>query len=119
MSEELKTLETEVEFNVSQTAIRELKRLIAEEKEQDLYLRIGVMPGGCSGMSYNMGFDDQKTDFDTEFNFENVRVLIDEATMLYINGATLDFDKKLMGGGFTFKNPNAKKSCGCGTSFRC
>jgi iron-sulfur cluster assembly protein len=119
MADSMNPVETGVEFHVSPDAITEVKRLMAQEQEQDIYLRIGVVPGGCSGMSYQMAFDNEKSEFDLEFDFDNVKVLIDETAMLYINGATLDYDKKMMGGGFNFVNPNATRSCGCGSSFRC
>ncbi|OGC07518.1 hypothetical protein A2V82_08950 [candidate division KSB1 bacterium RBG_16_48_16] len=119
MADSINPVETQVEFHVSPDAITEVKRLMAQEQEHDLYLRIGVVPGGCSGMSYQMAFDNEKSEFDLEFDFDNVRVLVDETAMLYINGATLDYDKSMMGGGFTFVNPKATRSCGCGSSFRC
>ena len=107
------------EFNVSPEALSEVRRLMDLENQKEIYLRIGVVSGGCSGLSYNMSFDNEKSELDQEFDFEGVKVLVEDAAMVYISGATLDFKGSLMGGGFTFVNPNAKRSCGCGSSFRC
>lgn len=104
---------------LSATAIKEVKRLMSEEDEglENLYLRLGVEPGGCSGLSYAMGFDTKKTDGDREFDFDGVRTLIDARALLYMAGTTLDYAGGMMGGGFKFLNPKAQRSCGCGSSF--
>ncbi len=106
-------------IGLSTPAIKEVKRLMAEEEEgpENLYLRLGVEPGGCSGLSYAMGFDTQKADGDREFNFDGVRTLIDARALLYMAGTTLDYAGGMMGGGFKFVNPKAQRSCGCGSSF--
>lgn len=119
MSNEQTTVETSEEIILTETAITEIQRLMDEEDEKDLYLRVGVTSGGCSGMSYSMGFDNQKHDFDKEFVFGPVKVVVDENALEHINGATLDFEKSMMGGGFSFNNPKATRSCGCGSSFTC
>ncbi|MFQ5606646.1 MAG: HesB/IscA family protein [Candidatus Zixiibacteriota bacterium] len=110
---------TENLISLSTSAIKEVKRLMVEEKDdhESLYLRLGVDPGGCSGLSYSMGFDTQKTDGDREFEFDGIRTLIDARALLYMAGTTLDFAGGLMGGGFKFVNPKAQRSCGCGSSF--
>ena len=118
MSDNLNTIERQ-DINLTPEAVREIKRLMNEEDGPSLYLRIGVVSGGCSGLSYSMGFDDQKHEFDREFVFDDVRVLVDENALLHIQGSTLHFQGGLMGGGFTFHNPNAVRSCGCGSSFTC
>lgn len=119
MSVDVNETQVSQDIILTDAAVNEIKRLMAEEEEQELYLRIGVSSGGCSGMSYSMGFDNQKHDFDCEFVFDTVRVVIDENALEYVKGATLDFEKSMMGGGFTFNNPNAVRSCGCGSSFTC
>ncbi len=113
------TTDTQDKIIVTAAASSEIKRLMDEEDEKNLYLRVGVVSGGCSGLSYTMGFDDKKHDFDSEFVFDGVRVVVDETALLHISGSTLDFQGGLMGGGFTFHNPNAVRSCGCGSSFTC
>ena len=119
MSNGPNTVETMVEIILTEAAINEIKRLMEDEEEKDLFLRVGVTSGGCSGLSYSMGFDNQKQDFDKEFAFDSVRVIVDENAIAHISGATLDFEKSMMGGGFSFHNPNAVRSCGCGSSFTC
>jgi iron-sulfur cluster assembly protein len=80
-------------------------------------LRLGVLGGGCSGLSYQFKFDPQPRDSDTVLDYDDVNVFIDPKSMLYLQGMTLDWRDSLIYSGFVFDNPNAKKSCGCGTSF--
>jgi iron-sulfur cluster assembly protein len=80
-------------------------------------LRLGVQGGGCSGLSYNITFDSQPRERDRVFQYDDVRVFVDPKSFVYLNGTTLDWEESLMQRGFVFRNPNAKKSCGCGSSF--
>jgi iron-sulfur cluster assembly protein len=80
-------------------------------------LRLGVQGGGCSGLSYNIRFDSQPRERDRIFQYGDVRVFVDPKSFIYLNGMTLDYQETLMQQGFVFVNPNASKSCGCGTSF--
>ena len=80
-------------------------------------LRLGVQGGGCSGMSYVIKFDAHPRERDRVFQFEDVRVFVDPKSFLYLAGVTLVWEETLMHQGFVFRNPNAQKSCGCGTSF--
>jgi iron-sulfur cluster assembly protein len=80
-------------------------------------LRLGVQGGGCSGLSYNVRFDSQPRERDRIFQFGDVRVFVDPKSFIYLNGMTLDYQETLMQQGFVFVNPQATKSCGCGTSF--
>ncbi len=80
-------------------------------------LRLGVQGGGCSGLTYNIGFDSQPRERDRVYEFEGVRVFVDPKSFIYLHGMVLDYQETLMQQGFVFVNPNAKKSCGCGTSF--
>jgi len=80
-------------------------------------LRLGVQGGGCSGLSYHIQFDTQPRDRDRIFNFGDVRIFVDPKSFIYLHGMVLDYEETLMHQGFVFQNPNAKKSCGCGTSF--
>jgi iron-sulfur cluster assembly protein len=96
----------------------EVKRLMAQEQKPNAALRVGVKGGGCSGLSYVMALDDDAPkQYDQVFEDDGVKVLIDAKSHLYLDGLTIDFKSGLVGGGFEFQNPNAKKSCGCGTSF--
>lgn len=104
---------------ITSEAITEVKRLASGEKETKLYLRLGVAAGGCSGMSYNMAFDTEKDNNDLIFTVDDFDILIDSRALPYLQGAVLDYKGGMLGGGFTFSNPNAKRSCGCGTSFSC
>ena len=80
-------------------------------------LRLGVQGGGCSGLSYNVRFDTQPRERDRIFQFSGIRVFVDPKSFIYLNGMTLDYQETLMQQGFVFVNPQASKSCGCGTSF--
>jgi iron-sulfur cluster assembly protein len=80
-------------------------------------LRLGVLGGGCSGLSYLFKFDVKPRPTDTVYDYDDVKVFVDPKSMLYLNGMTLDWKDSLIHSGFEFDNPNAKKSCGCGTSF--
>ena len=113
-------MQTTVNFNVTETAAEEIKKIAEQENIENPILRIRVVPGGCSGFQYAMGFDEAINDNDQVIELTNgVKVAIDEFSAPYINGATLDYVKDFMGGGFTIKNPNAMNSCGCGNSFSC
>ena len=104
---------------ITDSAIVEIQRLAAQEKDETLSLRLGVAAGGCSGMSYSMGFDTETTDNDLNINIQDVAVVIDNKAASYLQGTILDYKGGMLGGGFVFENPNAKRSCGCGTSFSC
>jgi iron-sulfur cluster assembly protein len=103
---------------LTEAAIRQVKALLARQNNPNMFLRVGVRGGGCTGLSYVLNIETQKSDWDTEYDIEGVPVVIDKKSKLYLYGTTLDFDtNNLMEGGFTFLNPNATKTCGCGTSF--
>lgn len=80
-------------------------------------LRLGVLGGGCSGLSYQFKFDTAPRPKDRVFDFDGVQIYVDPKSILYLHGMTLDYKETLMQSGFVFENPNAKKACGCGTSF--
>ncbi|MFL2630982.1 MAG: HesB/IscA family protein [Thermodesulfobacteriota bacterium] len=104
-------------FNISEKAALEINRLLTEEEDTDSFLRIKVVPGGCSGFEYEMGFDDSLDDSDQIFENLNVKVVIDKFSFDHLNGGTLNFSDGINGTGFGVENPNAKATCGCGTSF--
>lgn len=102
--------------NLSDSAKEELKKLLSKESNSPEGVRLSILAGGCSGLSYHLEFDKQKeNDFITDHN--GLKVFIEPKSALYLNGITLDYQGGLTGRGFVFTNPNAKKSCGCGTSF--
>ncbi|MEQ9370749.1 HesB/IscA family protein [Coleofasciculus sp. F4-SAH-05] len=98
-----------------------LKHIVAlrDQQGQDLYLRVGVRQGGCSGMSYMMDFEDpsQVRDNDEVFDYEGFKIICDPKSILYLYGLVLDYSNAMIGGGFQFTNPNANQTCGCGKSF--
>jgi len=81
------------------------------------FVRVGVKSGGCSGLSYDLKFDNSKSDEDKVFEDNGVKIIIDKKSFLYLAGTTLDFSGGLNGTGFVFNNPNANRTCGCGESF--
>lgn len=98
-------------------AVAELKRLMSETGfDNSQFLRIGVKGGGCSGMTYVLGFDDKQEGDDT-FEIEGIQCIMKRAHEIYLAGMEIDFQGGLNTRGFTFSNPNASKTCGCGTSF--
>lgn len=104
---------------LTEKAAKEVTRIIEEQKlGEDTLLRVGVAGGGCSGFQYSLGFDksyDEKVD--SKFEYHGVSVVVDKKSALYLDGTTVDFFDGLEKRGFTFDNPNATKSCGCGSSF--
>jgi iron-sulfur cluster assembly protein len=106
-----------MDIQITELAAEEVKRLIEKEKLEGYVLRVGVQGGGCAGLSYTLGFDKSVNETDTVYEEHGVTVVCDNKSGLYLNGAVLDYAKDLMGGGFKFVNPNAKSTCGCGSSF--
>ncbi len=104
-------------FSVTEKAVGEIKKLLREDDIKNAFLRVRIVPGGCSGFSYEMGFDDQTNDRDRIIEEDGVKVAIDELSYPYLDGSTLDFKDGLQGKGFSIENPNATGSCGCGESF--
>jgi iron-sulfur cluster assembly protein len=105
-------------IQVTEKAVQEIKRIQANETNSSSILRVQVTGGGCSGMSYKLGFDNQPPGTsDKVFEKDGVKLVIDAKSYLYLAGTELDFTDGLNGTGFVFKNPNAKRTCGCGSSF--
>ena len=105
-------------ITISDIAAEKIKEMLAAEESPNLFLRIGVKSGGCSGFSYSMGFDDELTDEDKEMEVKGLKVVVDKESSRFLYGVTIDFKESAMGGGFTIDNPNAIATCGCGSSFR-
>ena len=104
-------------INVSDTAASKVKSLLEQEGRDDLALRIAVQPGGCSGLRYQLFFDERTLDGDVVSDFDGVSVVVDRMSLPYLNGAVIDFVDTIEKQGFTIDNPNAQGSCACGDSF--
>ncbi|MCC6721603.1 MAG: iron-sulfur cluster assembly accessory protein [Bacteroidia bacterium] len=105
-------------ISVSARAAEKIKSLIAEGKlSENHFLRVSVKGGGCSGLSYNLDFDSELKQGDQVFENDGVKVICDLKSFLYLAGTQLDFSDGLNGKGFSFINPNASRTCGCGESF--
>ncbi len=104
-------------ITLTSSATTHVRRLMEREKKEGSVLRISVVGGGCSGLSYKMSFEAQPADADQVLEFDGVKVVVDPRSALFLKGIEVDFVDGLNGSGFTYNNPNAKKSCGCGTSF--
>jgi iron-sulfur cluster assembly accessory protein len=121
MTEQVDTsTETQVRpdsINVSDAAASKVKSLLEQEGRDDLQLRIAVQPGGCSGLRYQLFFDERHLDGDVVTDFDGVAVVVDRMSTPYLNGAVIDFVDTIEKQGFTIDNPNATGSCACGDSF--
>jgi iron-sulfur cluster assembly accessory protein len=104
-------------INVSDAAAAKVKSLLEQEGRDDLQLRIAVQPGGCSGLRYQLFFDERNLDGDIVSDFNGVSVVVDRMSSPYLNGAVIDFVDTIEKQGFTIDNPNATGSCACGDSF--
>ena len=104
-------------ITLSDTAARKVSELIKQEGDDSLALRVSVRPGGCSGFSYEMFFDQDIASDDLLTDFGGVRVVVDPSSAQLLDGATLEYKDGLQGAGFSINNPNAQRTCGCGQSF--
>lgn len=106
-------------INVTPAAASKIQELLAEESKENAGLRVFVQGGGCSGFQYGLMIDEGEGDASTDAVVESngVRLLVDPISARYLTGAEVDFVDNITGGGFTIKNPNAKSTCGCGSSF--
>lgn len=107
----------EFPVTVTDKAIAQIKKIFAREPKPNQFLRIGVKGGGCSGLEYVMKVDTERHNYDMEAEFDGVTVVCDAKSAVYLRGSVLQFTGNLIGGGFQFENPNAGRTCGCGTSF--
>jgi iron-sulfur cluster assembly protein len=111
-------------ITVTEKAIAEIKRVMQEQNmpQEENVLEVGVAGGGCSGFQYKLGFK-KRSEVDalnsTQFKFEGLEAVVDNKSLLYLEGTTVDFHDGLDKRGFVFNNPNATRSCGCGSSFSC
>ena len=105
-------------LTVTPAAAQVIKTLLVEREIPDHVLRVFVSGGGCSGLQYGMAFEEKPRDFDDVIAGEGFRLVIDPTSLMYMQGAVIDYVDSLMGGGFRIDNPNAVSTCGCGHSFR-
>ena len=104
-------------ITVTKKAVKRLKAVMDSEDKGDHILRMSVEGGGCSGMTYNMDFENSKGEFDKEFESNGLTIVCDLKSWLYLKDIEVDYSDDLLNGGFKIKNPNAERTCGCGTSF--
>jgi iron-sulfur cluster assembly protein len=104
-------------LNMTPKAVDKVKEILSTQEPQPAGLRISVVGGGCSGFSYSMAFENKQQMLDKSYDFSGLKVFIDQASMLYLDGAEVDYVETMEGSGFKFNNPNVKTTCGCGSSF--
>jgi iron-sulfur cluster assembly protein len=104
-------------LTVTDAAKKQSLRLMEDEQKDGFFIRVGVQGGGCSGLMYQLTFDNQENEGDMSFENNGVKVVVDKKSYLYLVGTTLDYSGGLNGKGFVFQNPNADRTCGCGESF--
>jgi iron-sulfur cluster assembly accessory protein len=102
---------------LTETAVTKVKEILDSQEPKPVGLRIAVVGGGCSGFSYSMAFENSPGLLDKTYSFDGLKVFVDQASLLYLDGAQVDFVESLEGSGFKFNNPNVKSTCGCGSSF--
>ncbi|MFD3448808.1 HesB/IscA family protein [Microbacteriaceae bacterium 4G12] len=105
-------------IHVTEQAAYQIQEMLKEAEEGEQYVRFGVKGGGCSGLSYGLGFEKEAAEDDTVLEFHGVKFLIDKESAPIVKGVKIDYKQSMLGGGFTIDNPNAIASCGCGSSFR-
>jgi iron-sulfur cluster assembly protein len=102
---------------ISEKARQMAARATRAEGDDNFFLRISIKGGGCAGLQYNLDIDDKASPFDVKCNFEDLKVAVDIFSLHYLANTVIDYQETLEGAGFKFNNPNARKTCGCGSSF--
>ena len=102
---------------LTENAVSKVKEILSSQEPKPAGLRIAVVGGGCSGFSYSMAFENQPNLLDKTYTYDGLKVFVDQASLLYLDGAEVDYVETLEGAGFKFSNPNVKSTCGCGSSF--
>ena len=106
-----------VSLELTSTAVSKVKEILTQQSPEPKGLRVAVVGGGCSGFSYQMNFENDSNGIDKVFDFEGLKVFVDQASLMYLKGTRIDYIETLEGSGFKFENPNVKTTCGCGSSF--
>jgi len=115
MTENINDLKDQI--TLTEDAAKRVNAILTGEGKKGYYLRINVSGGGCSGMSYNLTFDNKEKEFDKVYKSKGVKIGCDIKSWFYVKGTEIDFSDDLLAGGFKLNNPNANRTCGCGTSF--
>jgi len=102
---------------LTETAVGKVREILNTQEPKPAGLRIAVVGGGCSGFSYSMAFENNAGMLDKTYNFDDLKVFVDQASLLYLEGVEVDYVETMEGSGFKFNNPNVKSTCGCGSSF--
>ena len=102
---------------LTEKAVDKVKEILSSQEPKPAGLRIAVVGGGCSGFSYSMAFENQPNILDKTYDYSGLKVFVDQASLLYLDGAEVDYVESLEGAGFKFSNPQVKSTCGCGSSF--
>ena len=106
-----------MKLQLTDTAISKVREILDQQEPKPQGLRISVVGGGCSGFQYSMAFENTPQMLDKTYDYEGLKVFVDQASMLYLDGVQVDFVETMEGSGFKFNNPNVKTTCGCGSSF--
>ena len=105
-------------ITLTENAAKEIQTIMKKnELSEDVCVRVGVKGGGCSGMTYKMSFDNQKQEFDKVFESQGINIICDLQSWMYLKGTNIEYSDDMLNGGFKITNPNAERTCGCGTSF--
>jgi len=104
-------------IQLTSVASTKVKEIMSMQNPVPVALRVAVVGGGCSGFQYHMAFENQTTDADQIFDFDGLKVAVDQMSSMYLDGVEIDYIETLEGAGFKFNNPNVKSTCGCGSSF--
>jgi iron-sulfur cluster assembly accessory protein len=104
-------------LQITDTAASKVKEIMTQQNPAPAVLRVAVVGGGCSGFSYHMAFDNQENASDNIYEFEGLKVVVDQMSEMYLDGVQIDYIETIEGAGFKFNNPNVKSTCGCGSSF--
>ena len=122
--DQTETVETDIEESTEEAIIvtagaaEMVRNLLVQKEVPDYGLRVFVAGGGCSGLQYGMALEPEARPYDHVVESDGIKIFVDPTSMMYLSGATIDYEDSLMGGGFRIDNPNAVSSCGCGTSFK-
>ncbi len=103
---------------ITEAAALQIKEMMKQNEEEGSFLRVAIKGGGCSGLSYGMGFVQEAEAEDVQFEQQGLKIVVNKEDALVLNGTVIDYKQSMMGGGFTIDNPNAIATCGCGSSFR-
>ena len=104
-------------IQLTERAVGKVKEIIEQQDPKPSGLRISVVGGGCSGFSYSMAFETTPSMLDKTYKYDDLKVFVDQASLLYLDGVEVDYVETIEGAGFKFNNPNVKSTCGCGSSF--